>query len=84
MISQPSIAHPSPPAADLLPACLPACRLAHVYDEDALMTGAFKGVGPMPADRIALLRAAAIREVEEQAQSIRHKLALLVNCSKAQ
>jgi len=55
-------------------------RAAQLYDAEGLMALAFRGIGSMPGVHLGVLRAAAQREVEAQAQARQRALALLTGC----
>jgi hypothetical protein len=55
-------------------------RAGRLFDAEGLMNTAFKGIGPMPGVHLGVLRTAAQREVEQQAQARQQAMALLAGC----
>jgi hypothetical protein len=53
-------------------------RLARMYDADALMAAAFKGVGAMPTAHIKPLRSLAVAAVDAQLADQRQRLELII------
>lgn len=55
-------------------------RAARLYDVEALMTMAFKGVGAMPTSSIQVMRTAAAAVVDAQIEEHRQRLELITRC----
>lgn len=53
-------------------------RAARLYDGDALMATAFRGIGAMPGSSIAPLRAAAVAAIDAQLAEQRARLEMMV------
>jgi hypothetical protein len=55
-------------------------RLSRLFDADALLAVAFRGVGSMPTSSIQVLRQQALQEIHEQQLEQQRRLEALLGC----
>ncbi len=70
---------PAPPTLPARAQVLDA-RLSRLFDADALLAVAFRGVGSMPTSSIQVLRQQALQEIHEQQLEQQRRLEALLGC----